>query len=500
MGKSKHQKQRAEARKKNVASSMKRYVHELTRVQKGILGGIAAVVIVCIITLILLFGTSIPQNNLTALTIGEENISIPEYNFNYFSNVNTFANNYGSYLSSIGLDLSKPLDQQQSYFSQGETWAAYFRSQTQKSLQNTIALAKEAKAAGTVLTDEDKTNIDSFISSIEKQSKDSGKSVDSFLKKVYGKGVTLDVVRQSLERAYLANRQSTVKTESFTYKDSEITDAYNKNKNDFDVATYRLFSIANGADAATKAAAKETADAMLKEITDEASFNDLAKKYAPESDKTKYEDKNASLVSDSPKSSVTDTKVGDWLFAADRKAGDKTVIATDTNQYVVYFISRTRNDYNVVNARHILIQPEISAEASESTAEQKAAAKAEAEKIYGEWKNGEATEDSFAKLAKEKSADTGSASKGGLYENVYKGQMDTAFNDWCFDPARKAGDTGIVETSYGYHIMYYVSTGKPYWQVQVNNKLVSDAYQKYTSDLLAKYPVKAHSFALIFAE
>ena len=35
--------------------------------------------------------------------------------------------------------------------------------------------------------------------------------------------------------------------------------------------------------------------------------------------------------------------------------------------------------------------------------------------------------------------------------------MVQPFNDWCFDPARQSGDTGIVETSYGFHVMYFVS-------------------------------------------
>ena len=36
--------------------------------------------------------------------------------------------------------------------------------------------------------------------------------------------------------------------------------------------------------------------------------------------------------------------------------------------------------------------------------------------------------------------------------------MVQAFNDWCFDSSRKSGDTGIVESTYGYHVMYFVGT------------------------------------------
>ena len=86
------------------------------------------------------------------------------------------------------------------------------------------------------------------------------------------------------------------------------------------------------------------------------------------------------------------------------------------------------------------------------------AAKAKAEEILAAFNAGEKTEEAFGKLAAEKSTDTGSKSNGGLYEDVYPGQMVTNFNDWCFDAARQPGETGLVETEYGYHVMYFVST------------------------------------------
>ena len=36
---------------------------------------------------------------------------------------------------------------------------------------------------------------------------------------------------------------------------------------------------------------------------------------------------------------------------------------------------------------------------------------------------------------------------------VLKGQMVPEFEEWCYDEARKEGDTGIVKTAYGYHVM-----------------------------------------------
>ena len=36
--------------------------------------------------------------------------------------------------------------------------------------------------------------------------------------------------------------------------------------------------------------------------------------------------------------------------------------------------------------------------------------------------------------------------------------MVETFTDWCFDSSRQPGDNGMVETEYGYHLMYFIST------------------------------------------
>ena len=54
--------------------------------------------------------------------------------------------------------------------------------------------------------------------------------------------------------------------------------------------------------------------------------------------------------------------------------------------------------------------------------------------------------------------------------------------NWCFDSARQAGDVGIVQTDYGYHVMYFVSTSEnPYWYDQALNSLKNTAYSEWYS-------------------
>jgi predicted nucleotidyltransferase len=90
--------------------------------------------------------------------------------------------------------------------------------------------------------------------------------------------------------------------------------------------------------------------------------------------------------------------------------------------------------------------------------------------------------DSFAELAKANSDDNADA--GGLYEEVYKGQMVKEFEDWCFDPARKPGDTGVVKTTYGYHIMYFVGEGESYRRHQILHELKDAAYDEWAEQIV----------------
>ena len=65
--------------------------------------------------------------------------------------------------------------------------------------------------------------------------------------------------------------------------------------------------------------------------------------------------------------------------------------------------------------------------------------------------------------------------------------MIEEFHDWCYDPARQAGDVGIIEdSSYnGYHLMYYVGQGDTYQNVLARNTLSSDAMEAFTKSLTA---------------
>lgn len=84
-----------------------------------------------------------------------------------------------------------------------------------------------------------------------------------------------------------------------------------------------------------------------------------------------------------------------------------------------------------------------------------------AQALLDEWLE-DPTEDNFANLAYLNTADY-NGEDGGLYTSVRQGQMVKPFNDWCFDESRKPGDYGIVETQYGFHLMYFSNRNGESW-------------------------------------
>ncbi len=70
--------------------------------------------------------------------------------------------------------------------------------------------------------------------------------------------------------------------------------------------------------------------------------------------------------------------------------------------------------------------------------------------------------------------------------------MVDAFENWCFDANRNPGDTGIVETTYGYHVMYFQGENLPYWEVRCINGLYSD----WQDSIYDGANAKVHTFGL----
>ena len=190
--------------------------------------------------------------------------------------------------------------------------------------------------------------------------------------------------------------------------------------------------------------------------------------------------------------STVNSEYSEWAYDSARRPGDITLVeyaggsSESYNYCVALFHDRVRDDAPTADVRHILIG---AADANITpTEEQYEQAKAKAEELLAQWEAGDATEDSFAQLAQENSADTSSASNGGLlqYVSPYSGYVDT-FTQWSLDPSRQPGDTGIIQNTgssvKGYHIMYFAGWDDPVWTVSAKNALNNEQYSQWAEKL-----------------
>ena len=291
-------------------------------------------------------------------------------------------------------------------------------------------------------------------------------------------------------------------SEELKLTDEELQKYYEENKNSFDVANYEMITF-KGAAASTKDAdgntvqpTEEESAAALQKAKDAAAavLETVKSGILPEKAAKEYE--SIATYSHPESGTYSGDAATKWVFDDSRQAGDTELVENGTSIYLLIFHSRGRNDYNTVDVRHILFKVDTSSLDSKADdyqaklEELKAGKKQEAENALQAWKAGDATEESFAALANKLSEDPGSNTNGGLYKQVYKGQMVSEFNDWCFDESRKAGDTGIVANdaaggSYiGYHVMYFVGTDDPYWMVQVRNAMMNKDYSEWSANLV----------------
>lgn len=168
-----------------------------------------------------------------------------------------------------------------------------------------------------------------------------------------------------------------------------------------------------------------------------------------------------------------------------------------------YVASGITKDSKSVNVRHVLIYPEGADGGNifteEFGEEAWAAGEAAAQALLDAWLAGDKSEESFAAMANEHSQDPGSNKNGGLYEGVTEGEMVQAFNDWCFDASRQVGDSGIVRTEYGYHIMFF-SGSEPLWKGYVESDYVSQTTNDQVEAVENKFELSVDYSAILLAD
>ncbi|MBQ3140898.1 MAG: peptidylprolyl isomerase, partial [Clostridia bacterium] len=395
---------------------------------------------------------------------------------------------YGDAVSYF-IDLDKPLSEQE--YADGQTWADYLTEVTYDNMRQVTALYNEAVKNGYTLTEEDQATIDSSISNMEMTALSYGyQTLDAFLSANYGgKGVDTKLYRDIATKTTIAYSYATQVSEGYTYTDDQLKAYYAEHANDLDAITYEYYFISSSnekfadlADDDAKIAAAHDAAAEIANAATKEEFDAAIKAFGGE---------DAAAATDHGLGADMTESFKEWLLDANRAEGDATVIDSVSASFAVRFVDRSKNDYNMVNMRHILVQAEADEDGNYSD-EALAAAEAEANEIFAEWKKNP-TEENFAALANEKTDDSGSDTTGGLYENVAHYNMVEGINDFLFNSNAKPGDCAVVygnNGSYaGYHVVYYVSDSGIYADLLAENRLRNADYESFVSALEESYTV-----------
>lgn len=475
---------------------------------------------------------SIPAQYFTGLTVsnGENTakIKVSTYNFYFATLYNSMLSQqsqyeqYGIDLADAGLDVDFDKKLSQQTYTDPDTeetmsWDEHMHDLVVDSIESTytyyLAAVEANGGEDPEITDDQKTEINDTLDSYKETASGYGYTLSGYLVQAMGKGVTESVFRTETTRQYIAqNYQEELSsgTQDTTYTEEDINAYKDEHLEDLQSVDIKIFECSSEDDAKAFSESLAADGSNFAELCTEYASSDFDKKaYADEGYSTELGMTRSALQSRGYAIATADdhehedgeehsddeelTYSGlDWLFSSDRQAGDIYQYSTS----VVYVIApASLSDRNTVNVRHILIAPETDeedADATTATDEQWAAAYDQARELLASW---DGTEDGFATLATENSTDTGSTENGGLYEDVVTGQMVNSFSTWCFDDSRKAGDTGIVRSDYGYHIMYFVGENdQKIWQYNAEQALLSEDSASAAEALEDEYTIKENWF------
>ena len=425
----------------------------------------------------------------TYVVINGEEVNKVEFDYVYNTSKNNYITQYGSYLSYFGLDTSKDLSTQM--YSETLTWKDYFEQNAVESLKQNKALMAEAKAAGFTYDTTDEYN--TFKETIKTSAAAAGVSDKEYVRSIYGSYATMGRIEEYVKNDMVMNAYYQKLQEDNAPSDDEIQSYYEENKATYDSVDYRLTTIEADlpteptelADPVEETAADTTGTTDGTAATDstqdtayQPSDAEIAK--AMEDAKVLADDAEQTVAKDgeaheNEKKSSVNYLISDWLFDDARKAGDTTVITNDNSHcyYAVAFEKRYLDETPSADVRVIIPTEDKTGE-----------------EILEEWKNGAATEDSFAELCKKYTQDTSAVENGGLFEKVTKTGMTEELSNWIFDSSRQAGDTVAITVSDTTYVLYYIGQDQPEWKINIKNTLVSDTMSQHMQDITADVTVE----------
>lgn len=292
--------------------------------------------------------------NGTYVKIGDHKLSELEYDYYYYSAVNSYIGTYGSFISYLGLDTSVDFDKQQ--YDETMTWKDYFDQMTvNEQIKPIFALLDEAQKNG--FTYDATEDYDAYVASIQEAADNAGVSLSVYYKNYFGPYATTSNVEDFIKNGYVASAYYEQLVADNAPTEEEVKAHYEENRNAYDQVDY-------------KSIAFETPE-FDEDATDDEKTKDL------EDRQKQAEEALASIengdtvdgfeLTEGAKYSAVPSSAAAWLFDDARVEGDLQVFTDEStsNVYVVQFVKKFYDEANDETISSSLASQTVSAQLQE---------------------------------------------------------------------------------------------------------------------------------------
>lgn len=304
-------------------------------------------------------------------TVGDRTLTNAELQVHYWMSVYNFLNEYGSYASYVGLDYTKPLDEQFYSESEGITWQQYFLDNALTNWHQFAVLCILGTEEGFTMEEKYQTFLDELPASLAETAATNGaESADAMIQKDMGVACGVDAYMRYMESNYYGNlyynsvyeaqEPSVDELEAF-YKENEeafTQNGYGKDagypmdvrhvliqpeggtKDDSGNTTY-----SDDEWEACRVEAQGLLDEWLAGEHTEETFIQLAKDHSKDSNAAD----GGLYTVDAATNFVQEFK--DWYMDESRQPGDYGLVKTTYGYHIMYFSSKYEEEKWVTYAR-----------------------------------------------------------------------------------------------------------------------------------------------------
>ncbi|MGN0429866.1 MAG: hypothetical protein ACI4E2_07390 [Acetatifactor sp.] len=465
---------------------MQRREEEKRRAKKEKVTGTVA--LIAILVALVCFVLSFPIRtymtlNKTFVTVGDEKLTKVEYDYYFYTTMNDYINQYGMYLSYMGLDVNGDISAQM--YSETMTWKDYFDEMTVEAIKQSKSLKKDAEANG--FTADVQKDYDTFIQNQKDAASEMGLSYSEYIKKAFGPYATEKRITPFVKEAAMVSQYYDKVEAEKKPTDEDMEKYYAENTQSYDSVNYRLFTI----DAELPTAPTELADPV--EEAEENTENGEEKEYEPSEAEIQKAMEDAKAVAESKLETVAEegertegarystlvTVLQDWLFEDGRKAGDKEIIEDSSynRYYVIWFEARYRDETPTRNVRGIMTTNE------------------KAQEFVDQWKENGSTEGAFVELCNNAYKEYSLSADGGLVEGIAKKGLDEGLANFLFADDTKPGAVEIIpagaDDTVNSYVLYYIGENRPEWKLSIENTLTNQNMTDYVNELTKDVVVTA---------